>query len=217
MRVRRAVLALGHRTALAGLALARESTAAAQQIAAPLELGLGGLDDARDHFVYCDVHACLLRDGEIAPDLLEQTARRACEVAGIGSEPLDRGLTGGQDAPLGLDPADAGLRFVHEVLDREEDRAAVLIHALSCRVAALVPCGRRFATGRSFPCERLWSLSGRESRARKDDFRRRTRLRLAFEARAGHRDRLRRAVAAREASPQALCRDGRRAAADEGV
>ena len=108
MRVRRAVLALGHRAALARLALARERAAAAEQIAATLELGLGGLDDARDDLIDRDVHARLLRDREVAPDLLEEAARRAGEVAGVGSEPFDRGLTGGQDAPLGLNPATPG-------------------------------------------------------------------------------------------------------------
>ena len=108
MRVRRAVLALGHRAALARLALARERAAAPEQVAAPLELGLGRLDDARDHFVYCDVDACLLRDREVAPDLLEQAARRAREVAGVGSKPFDRALTGREDAPLCLNPATPG-------------------------------------------------------------------------------------------------------------
>ena len=117
MRMRRAVLALGHRAALARLALARERTAAAEQVAAALELRLGGLDDARDHLVHRHVHACLLRDREVAPDLLEQAARRAREVAGIGGEPFDRGLTGGQTRASGPRPGstpgcDSSTRFL---------------------------------------------------------------------------------------------------------
>src|SRR6185436_8731723 len=110
----------------------------AEQIAPSLQFGLRGLDNACDDLIDGHVHARLLRDREVAADLLEQAARRTGEVAWVGGEPFDRSLAGGQNAPLGLDPAHAGLRFVHEVLDREEDRAAVLVHALSCRVTALV-------------------------------------------------------------------------------
>ena len=217
MRMRRAVLALGHRAALAGLALARERAAAAEQVAASLQLRLGGLDDARDDLVDCDVHARLLRDREVAPDLLEQAARRAGEIAGIGSKPFDRGLTGGQNAPLGLNPAHAGLRFVHEVLDREEDRAAVLVHALSCRVTALVRADGGSPPGARFPATDCGDWRGENQGLERSTSGAGCALRLAFEPAAGHLDRLRRAVSAREAAPEALRRDGRRAAADEGV
>ena len=62
----------------------------------------------------------LLRDREVAPDLLEETACWTGEKSGVGGKPFDRSL---YRRPAGPRPGHAGLRFVHEVLDREEDRA----------------------------------------------------------------------------------------------
>src|SRR5262249_49918813 len=74
--VRRAVVAVGQRRALARLALARRGPAARHSAVEGtcldllLDEGAGGAD----HLVHGPGHLCLGRDGEVPPDVLEERA-----------------------------------------------------------------------------------------------------------------------------------------------
>src|SRR5438067_3029372 len=90
--VRRAVVAVRQRRALAGLALARRRAAACD--AAVERAGLDLLLDELRRRVHSLLHGPgdlgLARDREVAPDVLEERAVRLREIQGVLRKPLHR-------------------------------------------------------------------------------------------------------------------------------
>jgi len=128
--VRGAILALGERRALARLTLASRRAAAGNAAVerAGLDLRLDEVDRGSDPLGHGPGDLRLLRDGEIAADVLEERLVRALEVAGILGEPLDALLTRGEDVTAVLELLlDADVR-VDQVLDAAVNGSRVLIH-----------------------------------------------------------------------------------------
>ncbi len=129
--VRGAVLALGQRRALARLALARRRAAAGDAAVerAGLDLLLDVLDRRADSPRDRPVHLRLVRDREVAADVLEERPLRLREVARILGEPLDRVLTRGEDCAASLELRLAVGVGLDQVLHGPVDGPGVLIHA----------------------------------------------------------------------------------------
>src|SRR5580765_7003618 len=140
MLMRRAVVALGKRRALAGLALAGRRTAAGDAAVegARLDLILDEGDGCGDSLLHGPGDLGLHGDREITPDVLEEGAVGLREVQRVGREPLHRLLAVGEH----LTPVLQALRRRHvrvdEVLDRPVDGARILIHAVTKLVDAVV-------------------------------------------------------------------------------
>jgi hypothetical protein len=130
--VRRAVVALRQRRALAGLALARRRAAAGDP--AVERSGLDLLLDERRRRGHAGLHGpCdlrLRRDREVAPDVLEERPVRLREIERIAGEALHRVLARHEDGPPGLDLRFAVAVRIDQVLDRPVNRARILIHAV---------------------------------------------------------------------------------------
>ena len=130
MLVRRAVVALRERRALARLPLARRRPTAGDPAVerTGLDLRLDELDRGADPLGHGPGDLRLLRDGEIAADVLEERLVRAREVAGILGEPLDAVLACGEDVTAVLELLlDADVR-VDQVLDAAINGSRILIH-----------------------------------------------------------------------------------------
>src|SRR3712207_1975324 len=128
--VRGAVLAVGKRRALARLALARRCPAArdAAVEGTGLDLLLDVLDRGVDPVRDRPAHLRLVRNREVAADVLEKRSLRPREVLRIPGDPLDRLLTCREDGASRLElRLTVGVRL-DEVLDRAVDRSGVLIH-----------------------------------------------------------------------------------------
>src|SRR5205085_3848833 len=93
---RRAVVALGPRRALAGLAFSRRRTTAGYPAVerARLDLVLDECDRSGHALLHCPRHLRLRCDREVPADVLEQGPLRLGEVQGIAREPLHRLLAG---------------------------------------------------------------------------------------------------------------------------
>src|SRR5437868_8586732 len=132
MLMRRAVLPLRKRRALAWLALAGGRTAAGDAAVERARLDLLLDEPARgaDALGHRPGDLRLVGDREVPAEILEQRPVRLGEVVRIGGEALHRALTGLEHrAPVfDLRPR-VGIR-VDQVLDRAIDRSRVLIHAL---------------------------------------------------------------------------------------
>src|SRR5215831_17574066 len=90
--VRRAVLALGERRPLAGLALPRRrpATGNATVEGAGLDLGLDERTSRRDALADRPRDLCLRGNREVTPDVLEERSLGLREVERIGRKPLHR-------------------------------------------------------------------------------------------------------------------------------
>src|SRR3954451_6320853 len=128
--VRGAVLALGERRALAGLALAGRRAAAGDPAVerTRLDLRLDELDRGTDPLGHGPGDLRLLRDGEVTADVLEECLVGAGEVARILGEPLDAVLACCEDVTAVLELLlDADIR-VDQVFDAAIYGSRVLIH-----------------------------------------------------------------------------------------
>src|SRR4051812_1925610 len=116
----RAVLAVGQRGALAGLALAGGRLAAGHALAVPLDLledvGDGGTDVTVDRVV----GPWRVGGREEVPNLVEQAMWRLREVVGIASQPLDRRRRGLQHAGLAIRYGNRFRVRNDEILDFDE-------------------------------------------------------------------------------------------------
>src|SRR5437773_12201932 len=99
MLVRRAVLALGQRRALAWLPLAscRPAACDAAVEGACVDLLLDEFDRGRDAFVDCPGNLRLRRDRKVAANVLEEGAIGICEVVRILGQALHRLLARRED------------------------------------------------------------------------------------------------------------------------
>ncbi len=128
--VRRAVVPLGQRRALARLALA-SCRAAARDAAverARLDLLFDESHCRRDALAHCPGDLRLRGDGEVAANVLEKRPVRLGEVERVPGQPLDCVLARLEHLAAEANPGariDVG---VDEVLDRAIDRPRVLIH-----------------------------------------------------------------------------------------
>ncbi len=129
--VRRAVLAVGKRRPLARLALPRRGATARHSPVerARLDLLLDELDRRADAFRHRPGDLRLVRDGEVAADVLKQRPVGVREVARVLGQPLDRLLAGREDGAAVLELfLDVGVR-IDEILDRPVNGPGILIHA----------------------------------------------------------------------------------------
>jgi hypothetical protein len=92
MLVRRAVVALRERSALAGLPLACRCPATGDTAVegTGLQLLLDEADSCADAFLHCPGHLGLRGDREEAANVLEQGAIGLCEVVRVRGQPLHR-------------------------------------------------------------------------------------------------------------------------------
>src|SRR5438105_2527628 len=132
MLVRRAIVALGERRALARLPLARRRVTARD---APLEracfdLLLDELDCSADTLVDRPRDLRLHGDREVAADVLEERAVRLREVVRIGCEPLHRPFACGEHFAAVFELRRRIYIRVDQILDRAIDRSRVLVHAV---------------------------------------------------------------------------------------
>src|SRR5919108_4333799 len=129
--VRRAVVALGQRRPLAGLALAGRRVAArhAADEGARLDLLLDERNRGADALVDGPGDLCLRRDREVAADVLEERPFGLREVLRIAREPLHRLLARLEHRPTVLDLLLRAHVRVDEVFDRAINGSRVLIHA----------------------------------------------------------------------------------------
>src|SRR5437016_8108342 len=130
MLVRRAVVAVGQRGALARLALARRRAAARDTAVegAGLDLRLDERASGGDSLAHGPGDLRLRGDREVASDVLEESALRLREVERVGRQTFHRLLARLEHLPAVFD---AGLGVdvgVYEILDRAIDRPRVLIH-----------------------------------------------------------------------------------------
>src|SRR6476646_1684561 len=124
MLVRRAVVTVRQRCALAGLALARGRLAAGNAaVEGPrLDLLLDERDRGADALTDRPGDAGLRRDREVAANVLEKRTIGAREVLGVGCEPGHRELALLQHATPGFEMRLlVGVR-VDQILDRPVDR-----------------------------------------------------------------------------------------------
>src|SRR6476659_2085864 len=124
MLVRRAVVAVRQRRALAGLALARRRLAAGDAAVerAGLDLLLDERDRSADALANRPGNAGLRGDREIASNVLEEGAIGACEILRIGGEARHRQLALLQHVAARLEARLViGVR-VDQILDRPVDR-----------------------------------------------------------------------------------------------
>src|SRR5262245_2454111 len=123
--VRRAVVAVRQRRALARLALARGRPAArdAAVEGAGLDLALDERHRRRDALAHGPGDLRLAGDREIAADVLEERAVGLGEIERVLGEALHRLLAGLQHLPPVLDARIGGDIRVYQVLDRPVDGA----------------------------------------------------------------------------------------------
>src|SRR5207253_7405809 len=121
--VRRAVVAVGQRRALARLALARGGAAAGDAAVegAGLDLALDERDRRGDALAHRPRDLRLAGDREVAADVLEERAVGLGEVERVLGEPLHRLLAGLQHLAAVLDPRLAVHVRVDQVLDGPVD------------------------------------------------------------------------------------------------
>ena len=128
--MRRAVVALRQRRALAGLALAGRRAAAGDAAVerAGLELLLDEADRGADAFLHGPGHLRLRGDREEAANVLEKGAIGLGEIVRVGREPLHRLLALLEHGTPGLE-LNCRLRIrIDQVFDRAIDRSRILIH-----------------------------------------------------------------------------------------
>src|SRR3954470_17441226 len=125
MLMRRTVVALGQRRALARLALARRRVAAGDAALerAVLDLLLDEADRGVDAVRHGPGDLRLHRDREIAADVLEERLVGLREIVRVGCQPLHRPLAGREHLTAVLELCVVIHVRVHEVLDRPIDRA----------------------------------------------------------------------------------------------
>src|SRR6266545_2628373 len=133
MLVRRAVVAIRQRRALARLALARRRAAARDAAVERSRLDLlVDEGDRRGHaLLHCPRHLGLDGDREVAADVLEEGSVGLCEVERIRRKPFHRLLAGGEHLAPVFEPGRRHHVRVDEVFDRAIDGSRVLIHAVT--------------------------------------------------------------------------------------
>src|SRR5581483_3693380 len=156
--VRRAVVAVRKRRALARLALARRCAAAGDAAVerAGLDLLLDEADGCADALRHRPRDLCLDGDREIASDVAEERSIRLGEVVRIGGEALHRPLARREHLAAVLEARVRVCIGVDEIANRAVDRPGVLIHAVLDVQNPLVHRRRVF----SFELER-WPLRRR--------------------------------------------------------
>src|SRR4051794_12215802 len=130
--VRRAVVPLRKRRALARLALAGRRVAACDAALedARLDLLLDELDRGADAVIDRPGHLRLHGDREIPANVLEKGLVRLREVVRIRGEPLHRRLAGAENLTAVLEPCRAVDVRIDQVADRPIDRSRILIHTM---------------------------------------------------------------------------------------
>src|SRR5262245_41780499 len=131
MLVRGAVLAFRERRALARLALARGRAAArdASVKGSGLDLRLDELDRGPDALAHGPGDLRLLRDGEVAADVLEEGPVGIREVARILGEPLDAVLACSENVASVFELLLDVYVWIDQVLDAAVNSSGVLIHS----------------------------------------------------------------------------------------